>query len=44
MADTSVAYQLYVGIDSAAETFTASWLASGGTPTAPLAEDQTPAG
>jgi transposase len=44
MADTSVAYQLYVGIDIAAETFTASWLASGGTPTAPLAADQTPAG
>ncbi len=44
MADTSTAYQLYVGIDIAADTFTASGLAPGGTPTAPLAEDQTPAG
>ncbi len=44
MADPSAAYQLYGGIDIAAETFTASWLASGGTPTAPLAADQTPAG
>jgi transposase len=44
MADTSAGYQLYVGIDVAADTFTAAWLAPGGTPTAPLTDDQTPAG
>ncbi len=44
MDDTSAGYQLYVGIDVAADTFTAAWLAPGGTPTAPLAGDQTPAG
>ena len=44
MAATSAAYQLYVGIDIAADTFTAAWLASGGTPTAPYTGEQTPAG
>ena len=44
MADTSAGYQLYVGIDVAADTFTAAWLAPGGTPTPPLTADQTPAG
>ncbi len=44
MADTSAGYQLCVGIDVAADTFTASWLAPGGTPTAPLTREQTPAG
>ena len=44
MADTGKAYQLYVGIDIAAETFTASWLAPGGTPTAPRTCDQAPQG
>ena len=37
MDDTSAAYQLYVGVDVAADTFTASWLASGKASTAVLA-------
>ena len=44
MGDTSAAYQLYVGIDIAAETFTAAWLERSGTPSAPLTCDQTPQG
>src|SRR5215212_9629764 len=40
----SVAYQLYVGIDVAAETFVAAWLAPGGKATAPFTGEQTPAG
>ena len=44
MADTSAVYQLYVGIDVAADTFTAAWLAPGGTPTPPFSGEQTPAG
>ena len=44
MDDTGMVYQLYVGIDIAADTFTASWLSPGGTPTAPLTREQTPAG
>jgi transposase len=44
MADPSAPYQLYVGIDSAAETFTAAWLAPGGVSSAPLTCDQTPPG
>ncbi len=44
MEDGSVAYQLYVGVDVAAETFVAAWLAPGGKPTAPLTGEQTPAG
>jgi hypothetical protein len=44
MDDTSAVYQLYVGIDVAADTFTAAWLAPGGTPTPPLTGEQTPAG
>ncbi len=44
MADTDGAYQLFVGIDVAAETFTASWLSPGGRATAPFTGDQTPAG
>jgi hypothetical protein len=45
MADnTSALYQLYVGIDIAAETFAASWLAPNGPPSAPLTCGQTPQG
>ena len=33
-------YQLYVGIDIAADTFTAAWLPPGGAPGAPLARAQ----
>ena len=44
MDDTSAVYQLYVGIDVAADTFTAAWLAPGGTPTPPFGGEQTPAG
>ena len=40
----SAAYQLYVGIDVAAETFVAAWLAPGGQPTVPFAGEQSPAG
>jgi transposase len=40
MTDTSAADRLYVGIDVAADTFTAAWLAPGGT----LTGDQSPAG
>lgn len=42
MADTP--YRLYVGVDVAAATFTAAWLAPGGHPSAPLTRDQAPAG
>ncbi len=44
MEDRSVAYQLYVGVDVAAETFVAAWLAPGGKPTTPFTSEQTPAG
>ena len=44
MGDTSAAYQLYVGIDIAAETFTAAWLERSGTLSTPLTCDQTPQG
>ena len=44
MADTSAAYQLYVGVDVAADTVTASWLAPGKASTAPCTGEQTPAG
>ncbi len=40
----SAAYQLYVGVDVAAETFVAAWLAPGGQPTSPFTGEQTPAG
>lgn len=35
---------MYVGVASAAETFTAAWLVPGGKPTAPFTSAQTPAG
>jgi len=44
MADVSTVPQLYVGVDIAADTFTASWLAPGGTPSTPRTYDQTPTG
>jgi transposase len=44
MEARNAAYQLYVGIDVAAETFVAAWLAPGGQPTAPVTGEQTPAG
>jgi transposase len=44
MEDGGSAYQLYVGIDVAAETFVAAWLTPGGQPGAPLTGEQTPAG
>ena len=44
MDDTSAAYQVYVGVDVAADTFTASWLAPGKASTAPCTGEQTPAG
>ncbi len=44
MEDASVAYQLYVGVDIAAETFVAAWLAPGGKSAAPFTGEQTPAG
>jgi transposase len=40
----SAAYQLYVGVDVAAETFVAAWLAPGGQPGAPFTGEQGPAG
>lgn len=42
MADAP--YQLYVGVDIAADTFTAAWLACGGAASAPLTGGQDPAG
>src|SRR3954454_17330525 len=44
MDEGSAAYQLYVGIDVAAETFVAAWLAPGGKATAPFTREQSPAG
>src|SRR5918997_3627818 len=44
MDDRSVAYQLYVGIDVAADSFTAAWLPVGGTPSPAFAADQAPTG
>jgi transposase len=44
MDERSATYQLYVGIDVAADSFTAAWLPPGGTPRLPFAADQAPAG
>lgn len=44
MHDPTTAIHLYVGIDIAAETFTAAWLGPKGKPTAPFTRAQTPAG
>lgn len=35
-----MAYRLYVGVDIAADTFTAAWLAPGGKPEAPFTGEQ----
>src|SRR5215217_2236551 len=40
----SAAYRLYVGVDVAAETFVAAWLAPGGQPGTPFTSEQTPVG
>ncbi|HEY8602126.1 MAG TPA: transposase, partial [Thermomicrobiales bacterium] len=44
MEGQRVAYQLYVGVDVAAETFVAAWLVPDGSPTAPASGEQTAAG
>ncbi len=44
MEEGGVVYQLYVGVDVAAETFVAAWLAPGGQPGTPVTHEQTPAG
>jgi transposase len=44
MEEAGAAYQLYVGVDVAAETFVAAWLAPGGEPGAPFTGEQTTAG
>ncbi len=44
MGDQGVAYQLYVGVDVAAETFVAAWFTPDGQPTAPITGEQTAAG
>src|SRR3954452_14772593 len=42
--DRSTDYRLFVGIDIAAATFTASWMPPGAAPTAPITHPQRPAG
>jgi transposase len=44
MEEGGAAYQVYVGIDVAAETFVSAWLAPGGKPGTPVSGEQTPAG
>jgi transposase len=44
MDEGGATYQVYVGIDVAAETFVAAWLAPGGQPGTPVTHEQTPAG
>jgi transposase len=44
MAMGSAIDRLYVGVDVAAETFVAAWLAPGGQPGAPFTGEQTPTG
>ena len=44
MGEEHAAYQLFVGVDVAAETFVAAWLAPGGQPGTPVTGEQTPAG
>jgi transposase len=44
MEDAHRGYELDVGIDVAAATFTAAWLAPGGQPAAPCTGEQTPTG
>jgi transposase len=44
MEGEASAYQRYVGIDIAADTFTAAWRTRAGKPTLPFTAEQTPAG
>jgi transposase len=44
MDEATSTYQLYAGVDVAAETFVAAWLVPGGQPGTPFAAEQTPAG
>src|SRR4051794_40059122 len=44
MDEGGATYQVYVGIDVAAATFVAAWLAPGGKPGTPVTGEQTPAG
>ena len=44
MEEGGTAYHLYVGIDVAAETFVAAWLAPGEQPGTPVIGEQTAAG
>jgi transposase len=44
MEDRSASYQLFVGVDIAADTFTAAWLPAGGTPGTTFAGNQAPGG
>src|SRR4029079_14037225 len=44
MEEGAVTYQCYIGIDIAAETFVAAWLAPGGKPGTPVTGEQPPAG
>ena len=44
MNDRNAPYQLYVGIDVAADTFTAAWLSPGGKPAAAFTAEQAAAG
>jgi len=44
MENPIASYQLYVGIDIAAATFTAAWMPPGGAPTPPVTHPQQPSG
>ncbi len=44
MTVTSASYQLYVGVDIAADTFAAAWLSASGVLAVPFTGEQTPAG
>ncbi len=44
MENSTVRYQLYVGVDIAAATFTAAWLSPSGAPTPPVTHPQQPGG
>ena len=44
MEEGSAVYRLYVGVDVAAATFVAAWLAPGGQPGTPFTGEQTPTG
>ncbi len=44
MEDGRAMYQLYVGIDVAAEPFVVAWISPGGKPATPCTGEQTPTG